>query len=100
MAAAELMRTLVISKIRRSAIVNQRSGEGGDNFDVRHRFASALRMQYLDGPPAIGDDLGPLRLAGDVEAGFIGVECRLPQYLSDGGVFPRFEGGMQSLDEA
>ena len=86
--AAQLMLALVTGEVRRPAVVDQRAGVARDDADLVDRLPSALAMQELQGQGSVGDDMEPLGLAVDPEAGLVGMQGRAFQEMRDGGLLP------------
>ena len=82
-AAAQLMPALVVGKVCRPAVVDQRAGVARDDTDFFDRLLTALLVPELQRQTPVGDDMEPLGSAVDPEAGFVGVQSQAFQKMRD-----------------
>ena len=82
------MPALVVGKVRRPAVVDQRAGVVQDDVDLVDRLLTVFLVQELQRQTPVGDDMEPLGSTVDPEAGFVGVQSRAFQEMRDRGRLP------------
>ena len=80
--------------------MHQGAAKAGDEADRLDGCLAALAMQALHRQRPIGEDMQPVVLAVDPQAGFVGMQGRRGQQVGGGGGFPSLQGLIQAADVA
>ncbi len=96
----QLVPTPVVGEVCRPAVVDPDTGGAGDDTDRIDCLPAAFPVEKFQGQGPVSEDMEPLGLATNPQAGLVGMPGRAVQKLRDGRVLPWLQGRMQALDEA
>ena len=98
--AAELMLALGVGEVGFPAVMDDEAAVARDDAEGVDRLTAAVAVQALDGDGSAGTHMDPVVFPVHAQRGFVDMEHRHVEELVDGGALPRFQGLMQTRDEA